>query len=211
MSWVIAAVAAIAAFAVAVIALRAPRRTWEAIASALLFGLAGYALQGRPDLAGSPRQAAEAQMGNPALLVETRQALAGAGSMSGNRWIVIADALVRNGRFGDAAEILRGAVAENPRDSEAWLALANALVGHADGQLTPAAIMAYDRAQAAAPAAPGPRFFRGLALIGMGRIADGRAMWADLVAKAPADAPWRAGLAQRLGRLDALIAAESSR
>jgi cytochrome c-type biogenesis protein CcmH len=160
---------------------------------------------------GSPRQPTEGDMGNPALLVETRQALAGGGAVSANRWIVIADALVRNGRFGDAAEILRGAVAENPRDADAWLALGNALVGHAAGQLTPAAIMAYDRAQAAAPAAPGPRFFRGLALIGMGRIADGRAMWADLVAKAPADAPWRAGLAQRLGRLDALIAAESSR
>lgn len=211
MSWVIAALTALAALALAIFALRAPRRTWEAIASALLFGLAGYAVQGRPDLAGSPREPTEAKMGNPALLVETRQALQGGGSMSSNRWIVIADALVRNGRFGDAAEILRGAVAENPKDSEAWLALANALVGHADGQLTPAAIMAYDRAQAAAPTAPGPRFFRGLALIGMGRVGEGRAMWADLLTAAPADAPWRAGLADRLSRLDAMIAAESSR
>jgi cytochrome c-type biogenesis protein CcmH len=211
MSWVIAGLTAVAAFAIAVFVLRAPRRTWEAIASALVFGLAGYTMQGSPDLAGSPRQPTEGEMGNPALLVETRQALAGGGAVSANRWIVIADALVRNGRFGDAAEILRGAVAENPRDADAWLALGNALVGHADGQLTPAAIMAYDRAQAAAPDAPGPRFFRGLALIGAGRVAEGRDLWAQLLARAPSDAPWRASLADRLVRLDAMIAAEGTR
>ncbi|WP_423142227.1 tetratricopeptide repeat protein [Parablastomonas sp. CN1-191] len=207
MSLAIAGLAAAAAFALAVFALGAPRRTWEAIASALLFGLAGYALQGHRDLPGSPRAPTEASIGNPALLVETRQALQGDGKLPANRWVLLADAMVRNGRYGDAADTLRVAVGENPRDAEAWLALGNALVGHAGGQLTPAALMAYDRAAEIDPAGPGPRFFRGLALLGSGRIVEGRKAWADLLASAPANAPWRAGLADRVARLDAMIAA----
>src|SRR3546814_15758350 len=38
---------------------RVPRSAWEITAAALLLGLAGYAWQGRPGLAGSPRQAAD--------------------------------------------------------------------------------------------------------------------------------------------------------
>jgi cytochrome c-type biogenesis protein CcmH len=39
-----------------------------------------------------------------------------------------------------------------------------------------------------------------------GRFDETRALWADLVAKAPADAPWRDDIAMRLKRLDELMA-----
>ena len=56
-----------------------------------------------------------------------------------------------------------------------------------------------------APDSPGPPFFLGLALAQSGRLDDARALWFDLLQRSPADAPWRAGLQERLGQLDALI------
>jgi cytochrome c-type biogenesis protein CcmH len=124
----------------------------------------------------------------------------------GTQWLVIADAMARNGNFGGAAEVLRGAVSRDPDNGEAWLAMANALVAHAEGQLSPAALYAFGRAEAAAPDSPAPPLFLGLALAQSGRVAEGRQIWADLLARSPADAPWRADLAERLAQLDAFIA-----
>src|SRR3546814_14101355 len=42
---------------------RIPRSAWELVASALLVGLAGYAWQGNPSLAGAPKQAAARNSG----------------------------------------------------------------------------------------------------------------------------------------------------
>jgi len=125
-----------------------------------------------------------------------------------NRWMIIADALSRNGQFGDAAGVVLGAVEKDPKNADAWLSLANNLVAHADGNLTPAAQYAYRQAAMADPAHPGPPFFLGLALAGSGKLAEGRALWADLLAKTPAEAPYRADLAERLKRLDAFMAAQ---
>jgi cytochrome c-type biogenesis protein CcmH len=57
--------------------------------------------------------------------------------------------MARRGRYADAAEILLGAVKASPRGSEGWLALGDALYAHAGGVLTPAAALAYDRADRA--------------------------------------------------------------
>lgn len=208
MTWVL--VIALAAFVLALLlfVLKVPRGAREAIASALLLGVAGYAAQGSPSLAGAPKAAAESVSGNPAALVEARSKVTNSGIPTANRWVVIADGLARNGRYGDAAEVLRGAVEDDPQNSEAWLAMANALVGHAGSALTPGALYAYRRAAAADPKAPGPPFFLGLALAQEGRLAETRALWGGLVAEAPQDAPWREPLARQLERLDAALKAQ---
>ena len=196
---------ALAGFLVAAFVLKAPRSGWEAIGAALFIGIAGYALQGSPAQPGSPTQAAESTGQNGAALVEARQAMSG-GQVQGQRLLIIADGLARQGQFGDAAGILRGAVTANPRDGEAWLALANALVGHAGGTLSPAALMAFQRAADLAPENPGPPFFLGLALAQSGQLPEARRIWAELAARSPQGAPWRADLTERLRALDALIA-----
>jgi cytochrome c-type biogenesis protein CcmH len=61
----------------------------------------------------------------------------------------------------------------------------------------------------AAPNSAGPPFFLGLAMIQSGRLGEGRAMWADLLARSPADAPWRADLEKRLGELDGFVASQA--
>ena len=56
--WIIA-IGLLALVSIALVAIgRIPRTAWEITAAALLLGLAGYAWQGRPGLAGSPRQPA---------------------------------------------------------------------------------------------------------------------------------------------------------
>lgn len=212
MTWVMVILFALATFGL-ILALRAPRVGWEAVGAALLVGIAGYALQASPSLPGAPKEAAQQSAKSGAALVEARQQLAEA-QASGeglNRWLVIGDALARNGQFGDAAGVILGAVEKNPQDADAWLALGNALVGHAEGTLTPAALYSLGRAAQADPTHPGPPFFLGLALIQSGKLAEGRQLWADLLARSPADAPWRADLAERLTRLDAFIAMQAAR
>lgn len=205
MSWVLAVGLALAAFVFAAFVLKAPRRGWEAIASALVLGIAGYALQAHPSLPGAPKAAAQDAANGAAAMVEVRQQLGDNKGLPGNNWLVIGDALARHGQFAEAAEVYHGAIEKNPNNVDAWLALANALVAHADNSLTPAAMLAFRRAGEASPEHPGPPFFYGLALAQSGRLEEARATWADLLRQTPADAPWRPELEQRLTALDAFL------
>lgn len=204
--WIIAIVLTGAALAALIVLGKAPRKSWEAIAAALVFGLAGFAYQVRPDLAGAPKQAEAPQGKLGEGLVKIRQRLAGEGAIANNRWLVTADALTRQGEFSDAAGFLLGGVEENPHNSTAWLALANNLVGHANGALTPAALYAFNQAANADPQAAGPPFFLGMALIDNGRLEQGRAILAELLARTPENVEWRPLLAEQLQMLDQQMA-----
>ncbi|WP_232494202.1 tetratricopeptide repeat protein [Novosphingobium kaempferiae] len=208
MTWVLVIGLALVVLALLLFVLKVPKGTREAVASALLLGIAGYVTQGSPSLAGAPKDATESVSADPAALVEGRSKVTNSGIPTSNRWVVIADGLARNGRYADAAEVLRGAVADDPKNADAWLALANSLVAHADNMLTPPALYAYHRAIDAEPDAPGARFFLGLAYAREGKLAEARDLWADVVKTAPADAPWRMMLGEQLMRLDAAIAAQ---
>ncbi len=209
--WAIAIGLAIAALALLALVFKAPRQGWEAIGTALLVGLAGFAYQASPAQPGAPKQPAQQTDTAGKALVEARRQLASeGGAVAVNRWVVIADALARNGQYAAAAAVVLGAVEQEPSNADAWLALANNLTAHGEGNLTPAALHAYEQAARAAPQDPGPPFFLGLALAGGGKLAEGRAVWADLLARSPADAPWRDDLKARLERLDAFIAAQAA-
>lgn len=210
MGWALAIGLALAALAALIWLFKAPRQSWEAIGAALLVGLAGFAFQASPSQPGAPKEAVQREDTAGKALVEARRSLASeGGAVAGNRWVVIADALSRNGQYADAAGVVLGAVEEDPGNADAWLALANNLTAHAEGQLTPAALYAFGRAGQANPQDPGPPFFLGLALASSGKLVEGRALWADLLERSPADAPWRDDLKARIERLDAFIAAQS--
>ena len=206
MTWVLIFALALAAFGALAWLLRG-RKGWEAVAAALLLGIAGYGLQGSPGQPGAPKPPAQDVASNPAELVKARQALSGKGAVASDNWIVVGDALARNGEYANAAAVLLGAVEKDPRNGEAWLAMANALTAHADGQLTPASLYAFRHAGDAAPDNPGPPFFLGLALAQSGRLAEARQIWTELLQRSAADAPWRPDLENRLKQLDAFIAA----
>ena len=155
--------------------------------AAVLFGCAGYALQGRPGLAGSPRAAAADRMVLP--LTQVRHAFFGNFS-TGEQWLLMSEALARRGNTADAVGLLAGAVKRDPANPHLWVGLGNALVDHA-GALTPASEYAYQRAAELSPGYPGPRFFRGVALLRSGQAEAAAAEWQEVLANAPAEASWR--------------------
>lgn len=204
MTWIVLIALAALVFALLLLLLRRDRSGWEALAAALMVGLAGYAVQGRPGMPSAPKPPHVAQAGDGGPMVDERQHLSGR-DPTANKWMIVADALARQGNYADAATVLSGAVQANPRDSEGWLALANALVGHAEGNLSPGALYAFRHAAAADPQAPGPPFFLGLAMARQGRFDETRALWTGLLARAPANAPWRGEVEMRVERLDKLM------
>jgi cytochrome c-type biogenesis protein CcmH len=102
----------------------------------------------------------------------------------------MSEALARDGEAEDAVGILQNAVRRYPGDPQLWIGLGNALVDHAHG-MTPAAELAYRRAEQAAPGHPAAPFFYGLALARSGDRDGALAQWRRILTKAPADAEWR--------------------
>ncbi|GMM93997.1 tetratricopeptide repeat protein [Qipengyuania sp. MTN3-11] len=205
MTWLPILALAALVFLVAAFLLKLPRSVWTLFGAALLFGLAGYATQGSPGQGGSPKQLTPEAVETGELIVEARREFFPANEMP-SRFVVTADAFARRGDFAQSAQFLRNAVEENPQDTEAWIALGNALTEHADGQLTAAGMYAYSRAEQLAPRNPAAGYFAGLGLLRSGQPGRARAIWADLVASAPEDAEWRPALEERLARLDAMLA-----
>lgn len=205
MTWILIVLAALVIFLVLVIVLKLPRMGWELTGVALCVGIAGYALQGHPGQAGAPKVAVENEKTADAALIRQRQEM-GEAFGKGQNWLVLADGLARNGQYGAAAQVLGKAVRANPDDADLWIALGNALVGHGDGMINPAAEFAFRKAAAVSPNHPGPLFFRGLALAQSGRLPEARAVWAELLQRSPANAPWRGDLEKELVRIDRMIA-----
>ena len=171
----------------------------NAAAAALLIGAAGYALQGNPDLPGSPAQSGEARDVLP--LTEARHAFFGSFTPA-ESWLTISDALAHHGNAADAVGILQNAVRRYPGDAQLWIGLGNALVDHARG-LTPPADFAYRRAAELAPGHPAAPFFYGLALARSGDRPAAVAIWRRILAHAPADAGWRPLVEQGVATLSA--------
>jgi cytochrome c-type biogenesis protein CcmH len=205
MIWFLAVGLAVAAFAIMAFAFRLPRTAWTTVLAALALGLAGYAAQGSPWTPGAPKSAAPLVPGEGTGLVELRRAVLPDAEWSPHPALITADALTRRDRFADAATILLGATRENSRDGEAWLALANALVADADGAITPAARLAYRRAEAAAPHSPGVPFFIGVQQLQASNLIDARKLWGEASARASAGSDARKVIDERIARLDAIV------
>ena len=184
--WIILALLFVAALgALRLLGLRGP--LLQLGAAALLFGSAGYALQGRPGLVGSPREARSSEP--PIPLTKIRHGFFGQFA-SAEPWLRISEALASRGNTEDSVGVLRSAVRERPNDPALWIGLGNALVDHAQG-LTPASQFAYHRAAQLAPGHPAPIFFTGLALARSGEREAAVALWKQVLASAPAEAKWR--------------------
>lgn len=203
--WLAVIALALAAFAFAVLVLRLPREGLTIFGAVLVFGLAGYAWQGSPGQDSAPK-AQVAQNGKQGeAMVEGRSALFDR-TLPPPNYLVTSDAFARRGQFSEAAGLLQQGLAENPRHTEGWLALGLALVGHADGFVTPAAVQAFGRARISDPAHPGAEYYLGMAYLQSGEIVAARNVWAGLVERSPEDAPWYDGLKAEVARLDDMIA-----
>ena len=206
MTWLLAIALALGAFALGALVFGVARQGWTTFAAALALGLAGYALQASPGTPGAPAAGTAATDEVDWTYVEARHEMVALGSRSASNQMIIADGFARRGDYTSAAALLRDAVRQNPNDAEAWLALGNALVEHADGALTQPALLAYRRAAELDPGGAGPGYFLGFALIRQGRLMEARNVWASTLETASEDAEGRAALEERLARLDQLIA-----
>lgn len=168
-------------------------------AAALLLGASGYALQGQPDMPGSPARGSEG--GDVFPLTEARHAFFGQFTPA-ESWLRMSEALARDGQSADAVGILQNAVRRYPGDPQLWIGLGNALVDHGRG-LTPPAELAYQRAAAMAPGHPAAPFFYGLALARSGDRAGALAQWKQILATAPPKASWRPLVEQGVAALSA--------
>jgi cytochrome c-type biogenesis protein CcmH len=185
---------------------RSGRTGWEPVAAALLIGLAGYAWQGRPGLAGKPAAAnAERAIQFDERLVERRRSMENRFGPAA-RWLVLSDGLARQGNTRDSVNTLVSALREHPRDADLWVGLGNALVLHEEGVLSPAADYAYRQALRLAPDQPSPRYFYGLALAQSGKLAPARTLWSELAAGLPEGTPFRAELDRNIGLVDQALA-----
>lgn len=204
MSWFPVLLLAAAAFAAAVFLLQVKRGGWSLLGAALLFGLTGYALQGTPGRPAAPGTATEKQTLDGGLLVAGRREYFDTAQLP-SRWILTGDGFARRGDFARAAGFYRSATQENPQDTEAWLALGIALVEHSEGNLTPAALYAFERAQQMDTENGGPRYFLGVSWLRAGEADRAAELWREALAAAPEDAPWRETLALRLERLESML------
>ncbi len=170
------------------------------LAAALLLALAGYAWQGQPSLAGAPK--GREQERRPASeFSQLRRDLLGEFDSAGS-WLTVAEARAASGNTEGAVSVLRDRLDQNPNDMKLWLGLADMLIQHAGGQLTPAAEMAFERARQIAPDHPAPRLFHGLALARTGQFDAAESFWrrALAVPETQASEKWRdiIGQAQRM-------------
>ena len=164
------------------------RVTLQLVASALLIGIAGYALQGRPLLDGKPAPSPASQDRSDGTLGEasSRQPDIDPGAS----WITIANAYQKAGDKQDAVGRIKAMLRARPNDPELWAGLGAALVMHADGLVTPAAELSFRRAERLEPNHPGPKFFYGLALAQNGKAEEAQRAWAELIATSPPGAEW---------------------
>lgn len=168
---------------------------WQLCAIAMVLALSFYLVA--DNWFEPPPAAGLAPFAHGPELVAARQSLAD-GPPNLNQWLVIGDAMARRGRFADAAEVLLGATERAPHDPQGWLALGDALFGHAGGHLSAAAELAYDRADLAAMRGGAPPLLAGLAMERSGRSGLAQQWWLRKLSQAASDAPWRAEIAARL-------------
>jgi cytochrome c-type biogenesis protein CcmH len=168
---------------------------------------AGLALVGLPLLAvgiylplGSPRlgdfplalrsRAPDAAQPLEALVLQVEQHLEKNPS-DGRGWNVLAPVLLRLGRFDDAVRAFRNSITYNGDSAERRADLGEAIAAAAGGVVTAEAKTEFERALALKVDEVKSSYFLGLAAEQDGRQADAAGIWRAMLAKAPADAPWR--------------------
>lgn len=208
MGWIWLAVIGVAAFG-ALVLLRVDRTLWSMVASALMLGAAGYALQGSPNLAAHPVVADSAPAPDDSDMIALRDALFGTHARD-YPYIVAGDAMTRIGEQGAAIKVLLGGIQKEPTSGLLWTALGTATVAHDANQVSPPALFDFQQAMRVVPTHPGPPFFLGLAYIRAGDFAAARPYWARALALTPPNLSYRKDIEVRLALLDRFLAASQA-
>jgi len=175
-----------------------------ALAGLPLVAIAVYMPLGSPRLQDFPlaqRERAPGKAQSLENLVEQVQQHLEKNPTDGRGWNVLAPVLQRLGRFDDAVRAYRSSLTYNGESAERRADLGEALSAAAGGVVTAEAKSEFDRAHALDADDPKANYFLGLAAEQDGRKDDAANIWRALLAKAPADAPWRALVQTSLARV----------
>jgi cytochrome c-type biogenesis protein CcmH len=124
-------------------------------------------------------------------LVEQVEAHLEKNPTDGRGWNVLAPVLARLGRYDDAVRAYRNSITYNGDSAERRSDLGEAIAGAAGGVVTSQAKAEFDRAVALNADDVKANYFLGIAAEQDGRAGDAASIWRAMLAKAPANAPWR--------------------
>lgn len=116
-------------------------------------------------------------------------------------WTVLAPVMARLGRMEDAARAYRNAISYGGDKAGLRADLGEVLVATAGGVVTADAKTEFERARSLDADDAKANYFLGLAAEQDGRKADAAGIWRAMLAKAPADAPWRSVVQAALVRV----------
>ncbi len=167
------------------------------IGLSLCAAVAGYALTGNPGLPAVPAPATSI---NPDLTPEAETASKALMENFGDvrAWLTLSDALIRAGRTETAVVALDSGLQAIPGNADLWVQTGVALVAHANGEVVPAARLAFDRASRLAPDHPAPAYFLGLSWLQAGEPEKALKAWRTLRDRSSDDAPWRTMLERQI-------------
>ena len=181
-----------------------PVPAWLTIATGVavpLIALGGYLQIGRPDLPAQPLQAridgAVANQDMAAMVRQVEQHLEQKPN-DARGWMVLAPAYKRIGRYNDAANAYKKALAISGPDADLMTDMGESLVLANNGLVSNEAQEVFEAVQQAAPKHMKARFYVALAHQQEGKTADAIAGWTAMLAESAPDAPWRAAVEQQI-------------
>lgn len=178
---------------------------WQIGAAAILLGMTGYALQGRPTTPASPAKPLNASEVAATQLVDLRaemdQSFGGA-----KRWLITADSFAKQGDYQLAASYIQSGLRSDPQNPDLWSALGLQLMLASQGQMSPPAQLAFDKSRAIRPNYPAPYYFAGLARLFAGDIDGAILLWEKTVSLATPQAKWKPRIESQLQAAKALQA-----
>ena len=180
-------------------------RTVPAVVAVIvsLGSLALYLLLGAPAVPGRPFAAASQSLSSASAdeLIAKVEARLAAAPNDGRGWDAIAPIYLRLERFDDAAQAYQRAAQLLGETPQRLAGLAEATVAANDGIVTEAARAAYEKLAVISPDRVEPRFWLALAKEQDGKREAAAADYRAILKAAPADAPWRGMVEQRLAGL----------
>lgn len=171
-----------------------------------------YASLGSPTLPGQPLSA---RLQNPAdssleELVARAEGHLASNPEDGRGWEVLAPIYLRSGRSADAVTAYRNAIRLIGENPDRLAGLGEALAEAAGGLVTAEARDTFNKAVAADPIDPRPRFYLATALAQEGRLKEAAAAWQAMLAGLPADSPWRGAVQEAIAEADRRIVAANA-
>ena len=184
---------------------RESKGLWQIGAAAVLLGMTGYALQGRPSAPSSPAKPLAVNEAGASQLIDIRadmdQSFGGA-----KRWLITADSFAKQGDYASAASYVQSGLRSDPKNPDLWSALGLQLMLASEGQMSPPAQLAFDKARAIQPNHPAPYYFAGLARMISGDLNSGVLLWEKTLSLATPNAKWKVGIESQLQAAKALQA-----